>query len=771
MTSILPAVFVYRFSGIGEVGLHQTARTRELADQAKIVLGIVFGLFVIGYSFDVHFWHPDNFAAKLLTFIMVVATTGALLVMSGSGIPFMPVCIFTLLVPLFLLMLKYVFFRSVPAHTFAKQSAGVIILLGVLLMAVFILWFLVFDGVGWNDDTRIFYSHLAGCLPDFKELDYCRHEGTENPCFFKDDTHPHPVFTRDCPHGCAKVYDSCGVAFIIWINPALAAMALIVIGFMVDYARAREPFNHRIKLVVEATCGFLFVFWIFASSNGAGGSFTTSLIAYAIAMTVGSVIIMWAIILSDEVAEHNTEAMLEEALENTESFVDIIKGCVILFASPLLLFYMLLSMFRQIIRKMRACFCCTNLEYRGLLTERAAEQFDDFRYKWKHCNVLTYAFYIGLVYVVFSIFPKLTNVFLSWLIQVTSTMDMLPVTGIVTGVGMVLFMLPPVPGLPIYLTSGIVLVAIGKDRIGLEQSIAYAMFVSTMIKLLACAIQQKIIGGLLGSSTSVKQMVGINSDALRTMRLILEEPGLSFNKIAVLVGGPDWPVSVLCGILGLDLLPILIGTLPVIVVVAPTVLSGSYTFMASVVNDDESLRYPWADTWGTIVTSVLGGIMLINTLAAANAVAVTVKNRKAEIDALPYDEEVKKADEEIKKIAVFRKKVVVWKNVPVFFKMCLILSVMSMIASVYALTFGKFIFGEESFQDFNIMDTIDDHLGGNWLNIFKPMGRIALLICFVSFLFFQMFKMWANSATNKAIAESKSGESDALLGKKKDLYV
>ena len=133
-------------------------------------------------------------------------------------------------------------------------------------------------------------------------------------------------------------------------------------------------------------------------------------------------------------------------------------------------------------------------------------------------------------------------------------MNIFAVTGIVIGVGMVLFMLPPIPGLPIYLTGGIVLVSVGRSTLGLWGAICYACIVSLLLKLFACAVQQKLIGGYLGGFVGVRQMVSINSDGIRAMRVMLKDKGITKRKVAVLVGGPDWPVSVLCGELWWSLL-------------------------------------------------------------------------------------------------------------------------------------------------------------------------------------------------------------------------
>ena len=50
---------------------------------------------------------------------------------------------------------------------------------------------------------------------------------------------------------------------------------------------------------------------------------------------------------------------------------------------------------------------------------------------------------------------------------------------------------------------------------------------------------------------------------IKAIRLILEEPGLTTAKVSILVGGPDWPTSVLTGILKLPAAGMQIGTLPV----------------------------------------------------------------------------------------------------------------------------------------------------------------------------------------------------------------
>jgi len=343
------------------------------------------------------------------------------------------------------------------------------------------------------------------------------------------------------------------------------------------------------------------------------------------------------------------------------------------------------------------------------------------------------------------------------------------VTGIVVLVGLSLFMLPPIPGLPIYLTGGIVLVSVGRETMGLINAIAYATSIALGTKLLACVIQQKVIGGMLGGFVSVKQMVAVNSDGIRAMRLILSEEGITARKVSVLVGGPDWPTSVLCGILGLDLLPILYGSLPVILVILPTVLTGSFAFMGSLETDDGLDKYPWADTMGTISSALAACVLFYFAFAAAGAISSTCTTDKEKIAALAYDKEVEVADAELSKLNAVRARVTVWSNVPIFFKLLLITSVLSMIVCCYILV-G---FSEQSFKAYDLMYTIDEHLGGNWTSIVKPLGRVALLLFIISYILLSLFNSWANHETQKNMDASNAAEIEPLTqsAPSHDVYV
>jgi len=685
LTGALTSLFVMGYSGMG-MGLEVIAQTVEYHDEAAAVLqtlGMVLGFL---YVTDVHRW--PFLLQEVLVFCGFVALCVSLLLLVTET-PFGPLCVFTICMPLLLIGIKYTLFKSTPGYTYTIWIYRVLVTQGVLLLGLFFYWASQGENM-WDSPTRAYYSDRCGCAINYKEFPECMDPETPDtvPCFWTTTDKVEVEFNHICTTQCLDVYEECGEAFLLWANPGLAAMALLVIGFLAQYLHPNDPHAvHGVSATVRTVAVVLFLLWIFASMAGAGDGLSNTLIAFAVSMFIGSAIVMSSLFWS--AVKNESETDMKGAAQQAETYKDVFKGLLILAGLPLLIAYVILSVVNQFIRRIIIAVGCgggcvkytdEEKEHKGCVTQKVSEQIQDFLH-WDHSKVLTYAVYWGFGYIFFNVLAsKFTTLFLSWLIEYTAPMNILVVTGIVTFVGMILFLLPPIPGIPIYLTAGIVLVSVGQESLGLWGSIGYACAVSILIKLLACVMQQKMIGELFGRSVAVRQMVGINSEGIRAMRVVLSDPRLTMNKVFILVGGPDWPVSVLCGILGLDALPILIGTLPVAALVVPTVFAGSFAYMGSIENEDGVDLYPWADTMAAVASAIIAACMGLFTLSAAGAVKDTFEKNKEKIDAIPIDEEVKAADDIAQKENDAYSKATVWSNVPLWAKIALILSVASMIA-------------------------------------------------------------------------------------------
>mmetsp|Transcript_825 Transcript_825/g.2049 ORF Transcript_825/g.2049 Transcript_825/m.2049 type:complete len:1120 (-) Transcript_825:99-3458(-) len=195
-------------------------------------------------------------------------------------------------------------------------------------------------------------------------------------------------------------------------------------------------------------------------------------------------------------------------------------------------------------------------------------------YQWKWADIITKVNWIVIAYWILSVgVAKLTVVFLSWLNEILAGFHPVVVVVLFFLIGFLLFLLPPVPGIPIYVISGILLPA--HSQLKWEEGVVIAIVLTFALKHTAVCGQYAI--GYLGSkSVKVQQKCMVDSVVVKATERILLQRGLRLSKVAVLVGCPDWPTSALCGLLRLNLFQCLLGTTPVIFASAPCVLAGAF---------------------------------------------------------------------------------------------------------------------------------------------------------------------------------------------------
>jgi uncharacterized membrane protein YdjX (TVP38/TMEM64 family) len=198
---------------------------------------------------------------------------------------------------------------------------------------------------------------------------------------------------------------------------------------------------------------------------------------------------------------------------------------------------------------------------------------------WNWVRIFQKTILLGEIFVLLLVGSKWTFVFFSWLNKTLAKAEMALslLAGCVFGLGWGMFLCPIVPGSAVYLFAGVVLGAQAQlnDGPGIWAGSCIGVVVGTCAKLLACTGQYGM-GYAAGTSIRVQQFVGVDKVFTRAMERVLKSPGFNVGKISLLIAGPDFPVSMLCGILKLDIPRMLVGTLPVIVVsIIPQTLVGA----------------------------------------------------------------------------------------------------------------------------------------------------------------------------------------------------
>ena len=81
-------------------------------------------------------------------------------------------------------------------------------------------------------------------------------------------------------------------------------------------------------------------------------------------------------------------------------------------------------------------------------------------------------------------------------------------TFIFIGIGLTMFLLPPVPGVPVYLAGGVILTNAYRPSVGFWGAALITVGVCFCIKLMAITCQQKAIGERMSDNVAVKKFVG-----------------------------------------------------------------------------------------------------------------------------------------------------------------------------------------------------------------------------------------------------------------------
>ena len=510
----------------------------------------------------------------------------------------------------------------------------------------------------------------------------------------------------------------CLPAFLLYSSQFIAALGSLAFGIIsVMFARSvraaeaakvkdADQMNPVLKIFFIILGVLVVAMWAAASIAGASMKLANMVFALAFVALVIMSAIVGATVGRQALEEEIAKIPMVNSIENSRKS-KWMKAIFLLFGGwAVLPLYFFVSFFTQCNRK--HCRCTKNLQNtegtdydeRALaVTEESYKQYLHLK-KWSWTQILQAMVTVGVVYFVMAVgAARYTNMFLSWLNSylVDLGIGLGAVTMIYIGVGLGMFLLPPVPGVPVYLTGGIILsgmcesairpelctdgssaeavasgdcTTLGPDGMSTDPTyfwlgILYGSVFAFITKMLAVVMQQKGIGGVLGKKVGVRAAIDVNSQVMRAIKLILTQEGcITKGKVLVLCGGPDWPTSVTTGVLGLPLMPMLLGTLPIAIPITLTVAAGGMMLKT---------EPQWVALQGlTLGLTAMGqSIMLIGFMVEVEKVT---KTRLAEIEAMSTDQEVKDLEVQKEKMAAAKLKATEWGKMPCFWKLILLLA-------------------------------------------------------------------------------------------------
>lgn len=184
----------------------------------------------------------------------------------------------------------------------------------------------------------------------------------------------------------------------------------------------------------------------------------------------------------------------------------------------------------------------------------------------------------------------------------------------------------------------------------------------------------------------------------------------------------------------------MLGTTPIIFLIFPTCLTGALLYMASLETEGGNPQFPSMGTAATITASLTAMVQFGSMIVAAYYLERATDKRKDEIDALEIDKEVKEADDKDEHIRKCYHTVTRWRVVPFWVKSTLLSSLALITASCYMVQF----FSSMCFVEHTLTDSVEENLANNPMNLFLPLGWVAIALFCGSMALLWVFSAWGN---------------------------
>jgi hypothetical protein len=201
------------------------------------------------YIFDIGEWNTTiggmfRFTSIAAMFILFVISVTLI----SNKHPYGLISLFAICNPLWLLMVKSLFYKQNNARTFVCGLSGPLLLVGMFTIAAFVVWIFHDQDDELNDIARVNAAIETGCMPDFsKHLNCVSKDG--GTCFSLDDsTTPQTlIYPENCSKMCLEVYSECSNGFILWIGPVFIGLSLLFHSFFCTFLRTRESLFYRYR--------------------------------------------------------------------------------------------------------------------------------------------------------------------------------------------------------------------------------------------------------------------------------------------------------------------------------------------------------------------------------------------------------------------------------------------------------------------------------------------------------------------------------------------
>jgi hypothetical protein len=217
---------------------------------AYLVKGILASSLFFFYILDIDEWNTAiGNGVRCISVAAIFSIFVVTVMLTSNEHPYGLISLFAFFNPLWLLMVKSLFYREFNARTFVSGLSGPLLLVSLLTVAAFVVWIFLDHENEWNHVTKVEAAIRTGCEPNFIDNPYCvGDDGSGTTCFYVDhSSSPRAIyFPENCDRACLNVYSACSNGFILWSGPVLIGLSLLFQGYFCTFLRSGESCIHVI---------------------------------------------------------------------------------------------------------------------------------------------------------------------------------------------------------------------------------------------------------------------------------------------------------------------------------------------------------------------------------------------------------------------------------------------------------------------------------------------------------------------------------------------
>lgn len=655
-------------------------------------------------------------------------------------------------------------FAKVATRDFFTATAMSLSICGTITLAIWIGWRMNIDFDLFNWEFDIFFAakndELIAYLSKDLELDfnYSSHCLSTNSSLYEIEVREsissccevlnHVVQMQQwCPAvvGVIHIMSAVCCTFMLQAHSTMKRRVSTSEGMLSEQeVRAATKLQAILKRSLLVIVGIAAIAYAAASTAGSAGIFTQAFYAFG----VGGVVTIFGYVYVE-----TDPGLLHKLLTQTrfgKIVMQVLRNewmraflvCAFSFGIPAML---LLDRLRQSVRRCRFAHETSDDKF----TPAGRRVIDELR-TWHWSMILRKADIFSVITILLFVGLKSTYVFFSWLnyYLLAAQLDLVAISSLVFVIGLLMFMLPIVPGTAVYLFSGVVLGFYSTSNgHHLGVGIAVGAILASVLKHVACT-GQYYIGYLAGKSVHVQRFVGVDKVPTRAMEMILNKRGFALGKVCILVAGPDFPTSVLCGILKLNIPQMLLGTTPVILVsIVPQVAVGALLTMPG--NGQE---------FSAVATVFAFAVQVLATLYVSYRILKTAEENLQQLS--QYREEHAQVAELTRRERSYTRKyldISSWAKLPISIKVTVLMTSGILWSAAFVLVIDFLSAQKICFQRFSMTDRIEDDLasgglGGNvWNIVLQPLGTIVLVSTLVAWLGHAFVGIWLDRVTQRSL--------------------